>query len=139
MQYGLNPWRVLVRGAVFFLLFEYAFLSSNLNFGRLDVYGELGLKRLRFPYSTHAPEDEALEVGNLDAMFASHIVSEPKTANEFRVLILGDSALWGVLLRPEQTFPGQLDALQLTCGNKTVRAYNLSYLRASSTKDLMIL
>jgi lysophospholipase L1-like esterase len=139
MQNSVNPWSVLVRGATLFLLLEYALLSSGLNFGRLDVYGALGLKRLRFPYSTHGPEDDALEVGNLDAMFASHIVSQPKAANEFRVLLLGDSAAWGLMQQPEQTFPGQLDALHLACGNRIVRVYNLSYVRSSSTKDLMIL
>lgn len=53
--------------------------------------------------------------------------------------MLGDSAVWGIGLTPQQTFPGQLDSLRLQCGNKQVHVYNLSYPRSSTTKDLMIL
>jgi hypothetical protein len=103
------------------------------------VYAALNLKRERFPISTSSPVDNALDAGNLDAMFASHVVSEPKASNEFRVLVLGDSAQWGIGLTPQQVLPGQLDALNLTCDNKRVRVYNLSFPRSSATKDLMIL
>lgn len=131
--------RALFKGLALFFVFEFAFVSSNINFGALNVYGMFGLLRQRFPISTHAPEDAALDVGNLDAMFASHIVSQPKGANEFRVFVLGDSAVWGIGLTPAQTLPGQMDALGLKCGNKNVEVYNLSFPRSSATKDLMIL
>jgi hypothetical protein len=68
-----------------------------------------------------------------------HVVSEPKASNEYRVFVLGDSAVWGIGLTPAQTLPGQMDALGLKCGNKNVRVYNLSFPRPSATKDLMIL
>lgn len=139
MHSNINPWRILTKGIIVFLLFEYFLIASHANFGYLNVYAALGLQRLRFPTSTHAPEDAALDVGNLDAMFASHIVSQPKANDEFRVLLLGDSAMWGFLLQPEQTLSGQLNALGLACGNKKIQVYNLSYPRSSATKDLMIL
>jgi lysophospholipase L1-like esterase len=72
-------------------------------------------------------------------MVSSHIVSQPKAPDEYRVLVFGDSAVWGLQLAPNQTLPSQLNALSLICGNKKVTTYNLSFPRSSSTKDLMIL
>ncbi len=139
MSKNMNAGRIFIKGIIVFLLVEFVFLSVRPDISLLNVYALLGIKRERFPTSTHAPEDAALDVGNLDAMFASHIVSQPKANDEFRVLLLGDSAMWGFLLQPEQTIPGQINALNLTCGNKKVQVYNLSYPRSSATKDLMIL
>lgn len=139
MQSTVNPWRVFVKGAALFLLIEYFFITSGLSPATLNVYDTLGLLRQRFPVSTYAPMDRALDVGNLNAMFASHVVSQPKAADEFRVLVFGDSAVWGISETPDQTLPGQLNSLGLTCGDKTVRFYNVSYPRSSATKDLMIL
>ncbi len=139
MQSSVNPWRALLKGVALFLLLEYFFLTSGLNFGILDVYHTLGLQRQRFPISTYAPIDRALDVGNLDAMFASHIATQPKAADEFRVFVFGDSAVWGISETPDQTLPNQINNLGLTCGDKKVRVYNLSYPRSSASKDLMIL
>ncbi len=135
----IRPWRVLAKGLAVFMIFEFAFYVFHPNLQWLNVYASPALKWQRFPISTGAPEDRALDVANIDAMFASHIVSEPKAPNEYRVLVLGDSAVWGIGLTPEQTLPGQMDALRLTCGNKNVHVYNLSFPDSSATKDLMIL
>jgi hypothetical protein len=97
------------------------------------------LERQRFPINTLDATDTPLDVDNLDAMVASHIVSRPKAPDEFRVMVLGDSAVWGLNLTPDQTLPNQINDLALTCGNKKVTTYNLSFPRSSSTKDLMIL
>lgn len=139
MQGSVNPWRILLKGTLLFLIFEFALVSLHPNLSALDLHADLNLLRQRFPVSTHAPGDDAQDLGDLDTMFAAHVVSQPKAPNEFRVLILGDSAVWGVGLTPEQTMPGQLDALELQCGNRDVRVYNLSFPRSSATKDLMIL
>ena len=139
MSSSINPWRILVKATAIFLIFEFALYTLNPNLQWLNVYNTPVLKRQRFPISTVAPEDNALDVENLDAMFASQIVSEPKAPNEYRVLVLGDSAVWGVGLTPEQTLPGQMDALGLKCGNKNVQVYNLSFPVSSAAKDLMIL
>ncbi|HUI87579.1 MAG TPA: SGNH/GDSL hydrolase family protein [Anaerolineales bacterium] len=138
MSPTIHTWRIIAKGVALFLMVEFAFYVLPPNLQRLNVYNS-SLKRQRFPISTAAPEDDALDVGDLDAMFASHIVSEPKALNEYRVLVLGDSAVWGIGLTPQQTLPGQMDELGLTCGNKDIRVYNLSFPRSSATKDLMIL
>ena len=139
MKSGVNPWRVLVKGLLLFVVLEYALVWAVPGLAPLNVYAALNMKRERFPLSTISPADDAQDVGNLDAMFASHTVSNPKAPNEYRVFVFGDSAVWGLQLKPGETLPGQLDALNLTCGNKHVRVYNLSFPRSSATKDLMIL
>ncbi len=69
-----------------------------------------------------------------------HIIAAgPKPADEYRVLVIGDSSTWGILLRPEQTLAGQLEKAGLTLCGKTVRVYNLGYPTISLTKDLMVL
>jgi hypothetical protein len=139
MQGSINPWRVLVKGILLFLIFEVAIFSLAPNLGLINVYAPLGLERQRFPISTLDPIEAPLDVDNLDAMVASHIISRPKAPDEYRVMVMGDSAIWGLNLTPNQTLPSQINELGLTCGNKKVTTYNLSFPRSSSTKDLMIL
>ncbi len=130
---------VAAKAIVFFILIEFIVVSIGPQLESLSVYALLGMKRERFPISTLAPQDAALDVGNLQAMFASHVVSNPKGANEFRIMVLGDSATWGTQDRVEQMMPAQLNDLGLTCGGRNVRVYNLSFPRSSATKDLMIM
>ena len=135
----VSAWRVLLKGVLLFVVLESIVVWLLPGEGPVNVYAALGLKRQRFPLSTDSPADDAQDLGNLDAMFAAHVVSNPKAPDEFRVMVLGDSAVWGLQLQPEQTLPAQLDSLRLTCGSKQVRVYNLSFPRSSATKDLMIL
>ncbi len=139
MKTGVSAWRVLLKGVLLWMVLEYVLVWLLPALGPINVYAALGLKRQRFPLSTASPADDAQDLGNLDAMFAAHVVSNPKAPDEFRVLVLGDSAVWGLQLTPEQTLPAQLDSFGLSCGDKKVRVYNLSFPRSSATKDLMIL
>jgi lysophospholipase L1-like esterase len=139
MQNALSPWRLLVKGIFLCVILESVLVWLMPGLGPLNIYAALGMKRERFPLSTLSPVDDAQDLGNLDAMFASHVISSPKAPDEFRVIVLGDSATWGLQLGVHQTMPAQLEALRLKCGSKSVRVYNLSFPRSSATKDLMIL
>jgi lysophospholipase L1-like esterase len=131
--------RVLLKGILAFLLLECVVLVAPFPLESLSTFRLLHVERERFPLSTVPPVDEALDVGDLGAMFASHVVSRPRGASEFRVFVLGDSTVWGLQLSADQVLPGQLNNLALACGKKHVRVYNLSFPRSSATKDLMIL
>ena len=73
-------------------------------------------------------------------MFASHEISgDEKQADEFRVLLIGDSSVWGTLLKPEETLAGQLNAAGISACGKNVRVYNLGYPTISLTKDMLLL
>ena len=136
----INLFRVLLKAGLLFALFNFAFIFVDIEpLGRLSLYNRLFPGRERFPFGeTRASYN--LSLYNLDAMFASHVLNGTERApDEFRVLLIGDSSVWGTLLKPEQTLAGQLNAKSLTACNKNVRAYNLGYPTISLTKDLMIL
>jgi len=107
----------------------------------VSLYNRLFAGRERFPFGEDSAQSYNLSLFNLDAMFASHVIAAgQKLANEYRVIVIGDSSTWGTLLRPEETLAGQLDAAGLTTADgRTVRVYNLGYPTISLTKDLMVL
>jgi hypothetical protein len=79
-------------------------------------------------------------VNSIDMMFATHEIRQPKADNEYRVLLIGDSSVWGVLLRPEDTLAGQINAAGHTLADgRIVRAYNIGHPILSLTKDLLLL
>lgn len=136
---GIRPITLVIKTCIFFVLIEFALVSAAPQLEWLSVYSLTGLKRERFPVSTLAPIDAALDVGSLPAMFASHVVSNPKPTNEFRIMVFGDSATWGTQDRADQMLPAQLNDLNLSCRGRKVSAYNLSFPRSSASKDLMIM
>jgi hypothetical protein len=129
--------RVLIKATILFVLLNIIFAILQ----PMETIGAMSLnsQRQRLPYGE---DDRAynLSLNNLPAMFASHEVSQPKADNEFRVLLIGDSSNWGILLRPEETLAGYINANDTTLADgRTVRAYNLGHPIMSLTKDLMLL
>jgi hypothetical protein len=60
--------------------------------------------------------------------------------DDYRVLLVGDSSIWGILLRPGDTLAEQINAGgYVTANGERVRVYNLGYPTMSLTKDLMLL
>lgn len=131
---------VLLKAALLFVVFNFAFLIfKDMPLGKITLYNSIFPGRERFPFG-ETRESYNLSLFDLDAMFASHILdSTLKPSDEYRVLLIGDSSVWGTLLTPEQTLAGHLNANQVAACGKTVRAYNLGYPTISLTKDLMIL
>src|SRR3990172_5211693 len=130
---------VLLKAALLLALFNFAFiLVNNIPFGKLSLYNTVFPGRERFPFG-ETREAYNLSLFDLNAMFASHVLTgAEKARDEYRVLLIGDSSVWGILLRPEETLEGQLDARFGACGRR-VRVYNLGYPTISLMKDLMIL
>ena len=134
--------RVLIEAALLFAAFNliFAALDPLPALGRVSGYNLLYPGRERFPFGENPARSYNLSLYNLDAMFASLALNAaPKAANEYRVLVIGDSSTWGTLLKPAETLAGQLNALQLSCGGRVVKVYNLGYPTISVTKDLMVL
>lgn len=131
----------LWKGAVLFLILNFLFaLVDARALGRLSLYNAVFPGRLRLPFGENIRRSYNLSLYDLDAMFASLALDEEKPGDEFRVLVIGDSSVWGTLLRPQETLAGQLDALRLTaCDGRRVRVYNLGYPTISLTKDLLLL
>jgi hypothetical protein len=133
---------VLLKALALFVAANLIFVAWNPTglLGRISAYNLLFPGRERFPFGENSAVSYNLSLYNLPAMFASHqIAAAVKAPDEYRVILVGDSSVWGILLRPEQTLAGQLNAAQLTCGGLHLRAFNLAYPTISLTKDLMVL
>jgi hypothetical protein len=134
---------VLIKGILLFLIvnFAVALIPVGNDLGSLSLYNLLWPGRARLPFGENPKEAYNLSLYDLKVMFASHEISAgSKPDNEFRIILIGDSAAWGTLLQPGDTLSGLINTDNLTtCDGKTVRAYNLAYPSMSLTKDLMIL
>lgn len=132
---------VLLKSTGLFLVCNLLFAAWNPGeLGHLSLYNHLFPGRSRFPFGENPAQAYNLSLFDLNAMFASHILAgERDSIGEYRVFLIGDSSVWGILLRPEETLAGQLNALGLTHCGKPLRAYNLGYPTISLTKDLLIL
>lgn len=131
--------RVLLKAAALLAAINLLFPASNPAFARLSIYNLLVPGRERFPFAFHPEEDHNLVYSDLDGMFASHRIVQPKPDDELRVILLGDSSVWGARLNPDQTLSAQLTASALECKGRRLRFYNLGVPRGSLGKDLMIL
>ncbi len=133
--------RLVAKVSLLFVLANLAFAGWDPSgLGRLTMYNHLFPGRERLPFGETPQLSYNMSLDDLQAMFASHrISSERIRTDEYRILVLGDSSVWGALLRPEETLPAMLgDTVPSVCGKQT-RFYNLGYPTLSLVKDLMIL
>lgn len=134
-------WRVILKALLLFGLLNLLFaLLDPLDFiGRLSLYNTLVPGRLRLPYGEDTRAYN-LSLDNLEAMFASHVIARPKAPDEYRVIIIGDSSVWGVLLRPDETTAGILNTMNIMLNSgQHIRVYNLGHPILALSKDLLIL
>jgi len=131
---------VLLKASLLFVLFNFAFVFlQDIPLGKLSLYNSIFPGRERLPYGD-VPESYSLSPSSVDAMFASHVIAgAEKAPGEYRVLLIGDSSVWGTLLQPEETLTGQLNANPVEACGKMVHAYNLGYPTLSLLKELMLL
>ncbi|TLN13378.1 hypothetical protein FDZ74_09835 [bacterium] len=136
-----TPFNALWKGVLLFLIVNFLWAAVDPHaLSGASLYNSLFPGRQRLPFGENIQRSYNLSLYDLDAMFASLALSKDKPADEFRVLVIGDSSAWGTLLRPGETLAGQLDELGLTaCDGRRVRVYNLGYPTMSLTKDLMLL
>lgn len=134
---------VLIKAAILFVVLNVLFvlLDPLSALGKLSAYNILFDGRERLPYGENPSQSYNLSLYQLDAMLASHEIDEAsKKDDEYRVLLIGDSSVWGVLLKPEHTLAGQINAnAYRTETDQHVRVHNLGYPTMSLTKDLMLL
>ncbi|MBI5839390.1 MAG: hypothetical protein HZB19_04750 [Chloroflexi bacterium] len=140
----ISPVRVILKSLALFVLANVLFAAFRPPIGKLTFYNWLVPGRSRFPFEQ--PENMATGYNvplfeDLDATFASHEISgTAKQPDEYRVVLLGDSSIWGIGNQPDKTIEGQLNRLDLkTCDGRPIHFYNLGYPRAFIIKDLLIL
>jgi hypothetical protein len=134
---------ILAKAIFLFFLFNLGFACLNPIpcVGRISLYNHLFPGRLRLPFGEDFETSYNISILQLDAMFASHEINAgPKPEDEMRVLLLGDSSVWGFLLGPDQTLSAELnDYRYKTSGGKDLRFFNLGYPTMSVMKDLLLL
>ena len=133
---------VIIKAVCLFVLANALFAAINPlpTLGRISTYNVLVPGRERLPYGENPAISYNLSLYQIEAMFASHEIAAPDHDREYRVLLIGDSSVWGILLRPEETLSGQLNAVNhLTTAGQRLHVYNLGYPTMSLTKDLMLL
>jgi hypothetical protein len=133
---------VILKAAILFAALNaiFALLDPLPALGHLSAYNLLFRGRERLPYGDNPSVAYNLSLYQIDAMFASHKLTGAEHEGEYRVLLIGDSSVWGILLKPEDTLAGQINAGNYhTADGRRVRAYNLGYPTMSLTKDLMLL
>ncbi len=134
---------VILKALVLFVIVNLVFLWADpiSDLGRLSAYNVIFPGRVRLPFGEDFERSYNISILQLDAMFASHELSDgAKPADEYRVLLVGDSSVWGFLLGPDETVSAQLNKLDLVAvDGRRVRAYDLGYPTMSVTKDLLFL
>ncbi len=134
--------RVLTKTALFLLVFNllFAWVYPMDALGAASLYNRLWPARLRLPYGEDPTQSYNISLYNMSAMFHSHILTTPKKEDEFRIVVIGDSATWGWFLENQDTLTGQLNAQRnVTKAGKRLVFYNLGYPVMSLTKDLLLL
>lgn len=124
---------------VFNLLF--AWIDPLPLLGRITVYNSFVPGRVRLPYGDDPQRSYNLTLTQLEAMVASHEISGARNPpDEFRVLVLGDSSVWGYLLPPADTLAAKINAGDYrTSDGRRLRAYNFGYPTMSLLKDFVLL
>jgi hypothetical protein len=137
----VSPFRLLIKAAALLVVVALLFTQIDSDWlGRLTLYNHIVPGRARLPFGEDQQGAYNLSLYNLEAMLASHEISASDGGEDVqKVVVLGDSSVWGTLLRPEQTIAGQLNDRELTLCGKPARFYNLGYPTLSLLKDLLIL
>lgn len=138
MKSNLHPVRILIKALCLFLVINilYTFIAPQVS--RISGYNSIFPGRTRLPFGTRG-DPYSVTVDNADIMFASHLISAPKQSNEYRVVLLGDSSVWGEGLGAHEVISEQWNKLNAQCGGRVIRPYNLGYPHPSLMKDLVIL
>ncbi|MCS7325257.1 MAG: hypothetical protein NZ532_07975 [Thermoflexales bacterium] len=134
--------RIVLKAAALFAIINaiFALTQPVPLIGRISLHNVVYPGRARLPYGDNPALSYNLSPSDLNTMFASHAIARPKAGDEFRVVLIGDSSVWGFLLKPEETLAARLDALELHARDgRRMRFYNLGYPIMSLTKDVLIL
>ncbi len=132
---------VVIKGLILFALANglFALVAPMPLLRQITLYDVIAPGHERLPRS---PDHSCnLSPMPLDTMLPTHeIAGAAKAPDEYRVILIGDSSVWGALLKPEETLAADLNASKLqTAGGKHIRVFNLGFPEFSLTKDLVVM
>jgi hypothetical protein len=132
--------RVLVKALVIVAAINIALLVFRVNPVRalvtLNTWDLIGRGRARLAY----PSDFQNGQLPLEALLATHQISVgAKPADEYRVILLGESGIAGWGVPDEDTLAAQLTERNIDVNDKRFVAYNLAYPQPGAARDLLIM
>jgi len=146
MKKPIRPYSVLIKALHLFLFINLGFAWINPPVSSFSLINRVlpGFERFPVILSLVTLPDGTVSVQrsvirNLDILFSAHEISgSPKPADEYRVVLFGESPTWGTGLSPQQTLAGFINQADLkTCTGQKIRVYNLAVPGYSATKDLL--
>ncbi len=136
-------YRIGIKSLIIFILINllFALINPTRFIGRISLYNQIIPGRERLPFGEEGEKSFNLSLFNVDAMVESLTLShKKKKPGEYRVYIMGDSSVWGIRLKPEDTLAGMInESKSKTCDELDIQAYNIGYPSMSLLKDLMFL
>ena len=138
MMNDIRPSRVLLKALGLFVLLNFLYVLIAPQRASVSGYNHLFPGRTRLPFGV-AGDPYSVTVDDVDSMFSSHLIAVPKAQNEYRVILIGDSSVWGEGLGAYQVISEQWNQMGVECGDRRIRTYNLGYPHPSVVKDLVIL
>ena len=133
--------RILLKSALLFVLINliWAFINPLPALSRLSIHRFIPARE-RLPFNRTIPtETYSISVFDLDVTLTTHAISRPKLPDEFRVILVGDSSVWGAGLAADETLAAQISQLHLTTDDgRRVYAYNWGFPGSSISKDMLI-
>lgn len=138
MRNEIRPARVLFKALCLFVLINFLYSWIEPQSGRVSGYNVLFPGRTRLPFGISG-DPYTVTVDDIDAMFASHLLAASGVSGEYRVVLIGDSSVWGEGLSASQVISEQWNQMDMGCRDRMIRTYNLGYPHPSVLKDLVIL
>jgi hypothetical protein len=134
---------VLIKATLLFIALNlvWAVVKPLPALGKLSLYNLLFPGRPRFSFGDNPEKSYSLSILQVEALLASHeIDGQPADPDEFRVILVGDSSVWGYLQRPQETLTAAINRAQWTTPDgRMIRAYNFGYPTLAVAKDLLLL
>ena len=134
----INPSRILVKALCLFVVVNFLYIFVQPQVVHSSSYNAIFPGRTRLPFGI-VGDPYTVTVDDVDAMFASHLINEPKPVDEYRVILIGDSSVWGEGLGAYDVISEKWNQMNVGCGDRVIRTYNLGYPHPSVVKDLVIL
>jgi hypothetical protein len=140
-MHPVRPVNLILKALLLFLILNLLLSAiSTSGLGNISAYNFLIPGRERLPFGESPREAYNFSLYDLNAMFKSlALAGKEKTREKYRVLVIGDSSVWGTLLRPEETLAGRLNSANLKVCGKQIEAFNLGYPTISLMKDLLLI
>ena len=139
----LNPFRIVIKALIILLCFNFAYpLIQKIPFQNITLYNHLVQGRERLPFGETPQLSYNLTMNDMDAMLLSHEISKQSVDDSIKIVIGGDSSVWGTLLENEDTISAKLEQRIAREGSglgDNIRVFNLGYPTTAILKDLAFL